>query len=79
MNLYVTEFPFEELGRFDTLAAALDAGFTKSQVWSVVDGDSGDVWSYGPSHHYVNLLHYVTTAEHHDGKTYYEENFKSNG
>jgi hypothetical protein len=75
MKYHVTEFPFEELGRFDALQDALDDGFAESQVWSVVEGDEDNVFVIGPAHHYVNRLHLIATAEHHDGETYYEENW----
>tara|TARA_Y100000817_G_scaffold117163_1_gene91842 strand:+ start:6719 stop:6979 length:261 start_codon:yes stop_codon:yes gene_type:complete len=69
-------FPFEEIARFDTLQEARDAGVEDKYLWSVIEGeDDGPsrCWLYGPSHHYVNRIHFVQTAEAHDGKTYYEE------
>mgnify|MGYP001351044403 CR=1 FL=1 len=69
-------FPFEEIARFDTLQEARDAGVEDKHLWSVIEGeDDGPsrCWLYGPPHHYVNRIHFVQTAEAHDGKTYYEE------
>lgn len=68
-------FPFEEVARFDSLQQVPE-GVSKDHIWSVVvtDLDCGCTsWCYGPSHHYVNLMHYVQTAERHDGDTYYED------
>ena len=78
------EFPFEELKRsdgnpFTTIEEMEQAGFQSSQMWSVVEasGEDGSEWLiYGPPHHVVNRIHYVATAEHHDGDTYYEELLK---
>jgi len=75
MKCYVADFPFEELGQFDALKDALDAGFTESQVWSVVEGDDEGVLVFGPAFHHVNRLHLIATAEHHDNETYYEESW----
>ena len=68
-------FPFEEVARFDSLEQ-VPADIPKSHIWSVTvaDLDCGcTCWSYGPSHHWVNLMHYVQTAEAHDGDTYYHD------
>ena len=75
------DFPFRELrmpdgNYYDNKTQLEQAGFDKSQMWSVVEatGDNGDeLYIYGPVHHYVNLIGYVGTAERHDGKTYYAE------
>lgn len=69
----MTDFPFNEIGRFDTLKQALDSGYAESQIWSVVSGDDDNVFVYGPAFHYVNRLHFVVTTEHHNGNTYFEE------
>jgi hypothetical protein len=72
-------FPFEEVARFITLSQARAAGVPLEHLWSVSEGeDDGDwrCWIYGPSHHFVNLLHFVQTKEKHDGKTYYEETWQ---
>lgn len=79
------EFPFNELRMptgdyYDNSTQMMHAGFERSQMWSVVeaDGDDGaEYLSYGPVHHYVNLLGYIATAEHHDGDTYYIECWKT--
>ena len=70
------DFPFAEKRQesgdyFDTVQQAIDAGFALTQIWSVVECDGS--WTYGPSHHYVNLIGYIATDEHHDGDTYYHE------
>lgn len=83
------DFPFEEVKRpdgdyFYRISELEELGYIKSQIWSVVDGDeeideSGQRWCYytfGPSHHYVNLVGYVGTQEHHDGETYYQESLE---
>ena len=79
------EFPFNELRTptgdyYDNKAQLERAGFEESQMWSVVEGESEDgseVLCYGPVHHYVNILGYIGTAEHHDGDTYYYEVIKT--
>lgn len=71
-----SDFPFEELARFDSWADASAAGHDESQIWSVTIGETDegeDVFCYGPPHHFVNHLYHVATAERHDGNTYYEE------
>jgi len=68
------EFPFEEQNRYDTMREALGAGWLETQIWSVVVHDDEDnTWTYGPTHHYVNVMHFTATKEHHDGNTYYHE------
>lgn len=76
MSDHFTDFPFEEIRTgsgdyFRTIAEAQSAGYVETQIWSVVEAEG--TWTYGPSHHFVNLLGYVATAEHHDGDTYYHE------
>lgn len=85
MKCQTTEFPFTEVRQktgdyFDSIQQAVSAGFAKSQIWSVTVTDDVDdngreysAYSYGPSHHWVNVMGYVATHEHHDGETYYEE------
>lgn len=70
------DFPFEEIKQpngdyFDTVAEAQAAGFDLDQIWSVVETDN--VFTYGPSHHVINLIGYIATKEKHDGNTYYTE------
>lgn len=72
------DFPFEEIRKpdgnmFDTVQDALAAGYLENQIWSIATGDEGDVWVYGPSYHFINVLGYIATAQPHDGNTYYEE------
>jgi len=59
-------------------------GYAESQIWSVIEGDEEitqedgrrlNSITYGPSRHYVNVIGYIATKEHHDGETYYEESF----
>lgn len=74
-------FPFNELRMpsgdyYDFPDQLITAGFENSQVWCVTTdyGEDGSEWFYyGPPIHYVNVLGYIGTAEHHDGDTYYEE------
>lgn len=76
-------FPFTELRKpdgdyFTAPAEALRCGFVPTQIWSIVESDEDGLWYvYGPSTHYVNIIGYVATAEHHDGKTYYHEQLKT--
>ena len=70
------EFPYEEIRKdtgdfFDSIAEAKAAGFKESQIWSVTEYE--DTFTYGPSRHWVNLLGYVATVEHHDDNTYFFE------
>lgn len=71
------EFPFEEKrdtdgDYFATARDVVKAGYEyPNQVWSVVESDG--VYTYGPPHHYVNVLGYIGTEERHDNQTYYEE------
>ena len=82
---YNYDFPFPELKTptgdyYDNRSEMERAGFQESQMWSVVEADSTDgseYLVYGPVHHYVNLLGYICTAEHHDGDTYYYECVKT--
>jgi hypothetical protein len=72
------DFPFNEAAHFDTKEAAMSSGYDENQIWSVVecgvvDDVGNEVFTYGPSHHWVNVIHYVATEERHDGDTYYEE------
>ena len=72
------DFPFEEIrddivgGKgdyFSLVSDAVAAGFTLDHIWSVTK--AYDVLTYGPSHHYINVLGYICTKECHDHKTYY--------
>lgn len=77
MTHHIAEFPFEEKrdhmtgDYWPTARDAIKAGFNLSQVWSVTETDG--VFCYGPPHHFVNVLGFIATEEHHDGNTYYEE------
>ena len=81
MATHESDFPYAEVrdsagDYWPTIDACLAAGYERSQVWSVTVADCDDdstVWCYGPAHHYVDLIGYVVTAEHHDGETYYVE------
>ena len=70
------DFPFEEIRQkdgnyFNTAQQAQEAGYALNQIWSVVEVDN--TWTYGPSHHYINVVGYIATKEKHDGETYYTE------
>jgi len=77
------DFPFDEIrdatgNYFASVADAKKAGYQESQIWSVAIGDGEgpngeDVYTYGPSFHYVNVMGYIATNEHHDDETYYDE------
>ena len=75
--IHKEEFPFEEIRdeHGDYFMTPYDAkretGYDESHIWSVTECEN--TWSYGPSHHYVNLIGYVVTHEPHDCNTYYEE------
>lgn len=76
MSDHFTEFPFDEIrdadgNYFATVDQAKAAGFDDDQIWSVVECEGS--YTYGPSHHWVNLLGFVATHERHDGCTYYHE------
>ena len=70
------DFPFEEIRQkdgnyFNTAQQAQKAGYALNQIWSVIESDN--TWTYGPSHHYINVVGYIATKEKHDGETYYTE------
>ncbi len=79
------EFPFTELRTptgdyYDNKTQLEQAGFEKAQMWSVVTttATNGDeLFVYGPVHHYVDIIGYIGTAEHHDGNTYYAETVRT--
>ena len=85
MTMYKSDFPFNELRKhtgdyYDNRNEMETAGFEESQMWSVIEAtadDGAEYLCYGPVHHFVNLIGYVCTAEHHDGDTYYEECWKT--
>lgn len=78
-------FPFTELRKpdgnyYDAPDEMVRAGFVPSQMWSVVEGEGSDGSEWiitGPATHYVNIIGYCATAEHHDGETYYHECVKT--
>ncbi len=77
--IYEKEFPFDEIrdehgDYFMTIEdAKKHTGYDESHIWSVTECEN--TWTYGASHHYVNLIGYLATHEAHDGNTYYEESF----
>lgn len=76
MVIHYQEFPYEEVRRpsgdyFDTALEAAKAGYGRDQIWSVAEED--DVITYGPAHHWVNVIGYIATKETHDCETYYIE------
>ena len=82
MQVFKEDFPFDEVrdpdgNYFDSIEdAKKHTGLSEEHIWSVVEFDEGDGLSYGPSHHYVNLIGYTVTEEKHDGETYYEYAFE---
>lgn len=58
---------------FHNVQAALDAGYDEKHLWSVVVDDDTNTFSYGPPHHYVNLIGIVGTIEERPEDTYYHE------
>jgi len=77
--IHEDEFPFDEIrdehgDYFMTIEdAKKHTGYDESHIWSVTECEN--TWTYGASHHYVNLIGYLATHEAHDGNTYYEESF----
>jgi hypothetical protein len=80
------DFPYEEIrddivggngDLFSSVTEALTAGFDIAQVWSVTEEE--DVITHGPPHHWINLLGYVCTEEHHDQNTYYQYDYSEQG
>ena len=74
------DFPFEEhrtkadSDLYNSVQEALDAGWLITQIWSVVVcDDEPTTWTYGPNHHWVDVMGFTATQEHHDGDTYYHE------
>ena len=73
---HYSKFPFEEIRQangdyFPTWQAAKDAGHEDNQIWSVVESNGS--YSYGPPHHFVNVIGFIATAETHDFETYYHD------
>ncbi len=70
----LTPFPYDVIGgeQWSSVCDALKEGYEIDQIWSVVN-DGGNVFTYGPPHHYVNVLHFVVTAERHDHETYFDD------
>jgi len=76
MAEYNTDFPYAEIRKrngdyFDTSLEAEQAGYAETQIWSVTKSDGP--YTYGPSFHYINVLGFIATKEHHDNDTYYHE------
>ena len=67
-----TDFPYDIIYRSATYELAKQAGFNDENIWSVVEGDD-NVLTYGPPHHFINVIYWVVTKEAHDHNTYYEE------
>ena len=68
-----TDFPYDIIYRSDPYELAKQAGFNDENIWSVVEGDEDNVFTYGPPHHFVNVIYWVVTEEAHDHNTYFEE------
>jgi hypothetical protein len=45
-----TDFPYDIIYRSDTYELAKQAGFNDENIWSVVEGDEDNVFTYGPPH-----------------------------
>ena len=89
MTHYTKEFPFKEIrddgtpegDYFHRPQDIRKLGYAESQIWSIYEGDEEirkdgqrfSVYVYGPSRHYINVIGYIATKEHHDGNTYYAE------
>lgn len=83
MPFYRKDFPFTQIkdevwgGHGDYFNSAEEAmlatGLSEKHIWSVIEGNEDGVYTFGPSHHFINVLGYVATKEPHDGDTYYEE------
>jgi hypothetical protein len=76
MIVHEKDFPFEEIkdkhgDYFKSVGHAIKAGFNENQIWAVTEEDG--TFIYGPNHHYINLVGYIATQEHHDGDTHYVE------
>lgn len=76
MTDHNSDFPFTEIRRADgnhfaSWQEAKDAGHDDDQIWSITE--SGETWTYGPPHHYVNHIGHIATVERHDNQTYYHE------
>ncbi len=76
MAEHFEDFPFEEIRRadgnyFDSWHEAREAGYPDNQIWSVAENEN--TWTFGPPHHWVNVIGYTATTETHDGETYYHE------
>ena len=76
--IYEEEFPFETIVTDDGEYmftniddAKKQTGYDESHIWSVTECEN--TWTYGASHHYINLIGYVVTHEAHDDNTYYED------
>jgi len=79
-----TDFPYTEIRNatedyFDSIDDALEVAHDEYNIWSVMEDEIESngkrflVFTYGPSHHYVNVLGYIVTKEAHNGNTYFEE------
>ena len=83
-----TDFPFDEIRSedgdyFNSSQELLDLGFKNNQIWSVIFTEADHpafygTYTYGPSHHYVNVLGFIATRETHDNNTYFEERIDIN-
>lgn len=76
------DFPFDEIRQesgdyFEYIQQAKDAGYNENQIWSVTEEDN--VFCYGPSRHWINILGYIATDEQHDNNTYYFESIEDYG
>jgi hypothetical protein len=83
-TIHQSDFPYEEIrdsngDYFRSWKEAKETGHDDDQIWSVVEHDDGCGVTYGPPHHWINILGFIATAERHDGETYYEEKWEMEG
>ena len=73
------DFPYAEIRKkcgnyFGSQTEAMQVtGLDEDHIWSVAICDETDTYTYGPCHHFINVLGYIATKEAHDNNTYYEE------
>lgn len=79
MTNHYKEFPFEEHRKengdyFSSWKEVSEAGYDDDQIWSITEAEG--VYSYGPPHHYINIVGFIATSERHNGNTYYHEDLE---
>ena len=77
MSVHHEDFPYEEIraddgNYFDSADEAMNRlCCNEENIWSVAEEDG--VFTYGPSHHRINVIGWIGTDEPHDGDTYFVE------